>query len=237
MPGLAEYLLTSPPLSDALTSTPECIPLYLPSALPENRRQNCIGGIDLIEERLCFAQAYEALIQLRLQLMKRTVAIRYKSRTAESQRSHTRFRTLQDQTNNKIKSVQMKYTIARTAILSLRGPGAWEQSLKVLLPEDIRGLGEHGLRAEERDVDHQMQELGGLDSTVCWSLTKICEMISMPLPSTQFIPGLARGEGRRTLSWIWYSTTGEEINEGETESCRWSNPHSVADSLLIDHNG
>ena len=86
MPGLAEYLSTCPPLPDTLTSMPECIPLYLPSALTKNRHfKICIGGIDEIEERLRFAQASEALIQLRLQLMKRTVAVRYKSRTAESQ--------------------------------------------------------------------------------------------------------------------------------------------------------
>ena len=152
--------------------------------------------------------------------MKRTVAVRYKSRSDESQQYHTRFRTLQDQTNNKIKLEQMKYTIARKAILSLRGPGAWECSLKVLLPGDIRGLGEHGLRVEEQGMDCQAQELAGLDSTVRWSLTEICDMISAPLPPTQFIPSLAHGEGHRTLSWIWYSTTGEELNNRETEACR-----------------
>ena len=222
MPGLTEYS-SSLSLPDTLTATPECIPLYLPSALPEDQWQKiCVCGIDQIEERLCFTQASEALVQLRLQLMKRTVTVRYRSRSDESQQHHTRFRTLQDQTNNKIKSEQMKYTIARKAILSLHGPGAsgWECSLKVLLPGDIRGLGEHGLRVEEQDMDRQAQELAGLDSTVRWSLTEICDMISAPLPPTQFIPSLARGEGCRTLSWIWYSTTGEELNNHETEACR-----------------
>jgi len=116
--------------------------------------------------------------------------------------------------------MQMKYTIVRKVILSLCGPGDWKCSLKVLRPGDIRGLGEHGLRVEEQDTDHQMQELAGLDHMVGWSLTEICNIISAPLPPTQFVPSLTCGEGCRMLSWIWYSTTGEELKNGEMEACR-----------------
>ncbi|KIL56756.1 hypothetical protein M378DRAFT_57844, partial [Amanita muscaria Koide BX008] len=205
--GLSSYLGTAQ--TELLTSTPEVIPLYLPSSLPpEIRASICIAGIDKIEDHLRFAQACEALVQLRIQLMKRTCAVRYKSRNVESQRNYTRFRALQNQTEKKIKTSQITYTIARNAIFALRGPGSWEESLKVLRPEDVRGLGEHALRAEELETDRCMHIRAGLEGTDKWTLE---DVLASPLPPVQFIPNLAIGEGNRTLSWIWYSTTGEEL--------------------------
>ena len=39
-------------------------------------------------------------------------------------------------------------------------------------------------------------------------------LLNQELPPTSFNPYLAVGEGHRTLSWIWYSTSNDEI-EGE----------------------
>ena len=235
LPGLSDYLQASGVNQMELPRlTPEIIPLYLPSSFPsEKRAAICIAGIDAIEDRLHFAQACEALVQLRMQLMKRTCASRYKSRNVDSQRSYTRFRTLQDHTESKIKSSQIKYTVARNAIFAIRGPGSWEDSLKVLHPEDVRGLGEHALRVEELETDRCMQKLAGLDASERYTLENICSLLTAPLPSTKFISGLAIGEGQRTLSWIWYSTTGEELERGETEACLLFRLHTTTQHLTI----
>jgi len=204
------------------TSTPELIPLYLPSSLPRDQRPLiCVTGLDQIEDRLRFAQACDALVQLRLQLMKHTFAARYRMRNIQSQHSYTRFRALQDHTEKKIKTSQFQYTVARTAVLSLRGSGSWENTLKVLTTNDVRGLGEHALRIEEQEIDCQMQRFAGVDgSNLDWNLEDISLLLSGPVLQTEFIPNLARGEGCRTLSWIWYSTTGEELGNTETEACK-----------------
>ena len=91
--------------------------------------------------------------------------------------------------------------------------------MKVLHPEDVRGLGEHALRTEELETNRHMQRLAGLEAVGGYTLEGICSLLAVPLPSTEFIPGLAVGEGQRTLSWIWYTTTGEELGHGETEVC------------------
>ena len=227
LPGLSEYVATPPNHSEA--SDPSHIPLYLPSSLPKEKYTKItIPGLAHIEEQLRFAQASDALVQLRLQLTKRTLAARYRSRKvgSYSQNQNTRFRELQVQTERKIKVAQLKYTVARSAFLHLHGPGPWENSLKVLHSEDIRGLGERALRAEEREVDHRMQILAGVHGPGSASLTDMITAIiedSEPPPPTQFTPNLALGEGTRTLSWIWYSTTGKEFNNSDTEDCMFSN--------------
>jgi hypothetical protein len=42
------------------------------------------------------------------------------------------------------------------------------------------------------------------------------------VPAGTFNPHLAVGEGYRTLSWIWYSMTGDEINNSvSTGACKY----------------
>ena len=64
-----------------------------------------------------------------------------------------------------------------------------------------------------------MQRLAGLEAVGGYTLESICSLLAAPLPWTEFISGLAVGEGQWTLSWIWYTTTGEELGRGETEAC------------------
>ena len=126
MPGLNGYIAELSPLPEEVSmSTPELIPLYLPSSLPENKCPLvCITGVQEIEDRLRFAQASEALNKLRCQLMKRTYVSRYKVwNSISSQRQYTRFWTLQEHTESKIKLACQQYTTSRRAILALRGPG------------------------------------------------------------------------------------------------------------------
>lgn len=223
LPGLADFLATTQ-AGDTLASDAENIPLHLPSSIPPDKRASvCIANVDKIEERFREGQATEALTQLRLQLSKRTCAFRYKSQNVDSQRSYTRFRALQDQTDNKIKESQLRYTVARAALLSLHGPGEWEKTLRVLRREDVRGLGERALMTEERETDGRMRKLAGFDDSAHRvSLDIACAIAQESLPPTEFVPHLTRGEGKQTLSWIWYSTSGEELENSSTEACTLS---------------
>lgn len=219
MPGLNSYLASEPCVSDATsTSTPERIPLYLPSSFPpEHRSLVCMGGIEDVEDRLRLAQASEALTKLRCQLMKRTYASRYKVRNISTQRHYTRFRTLQEQTENKIKISSLQYNTARGALLQLRGPGIWEKMLQKLAPEDVRGLSEKALVEEEKEETRRTRTMAGMEE---YHATE--EGTIDNVPAGTFNPHLAIGEGYRTLSWIWYSTTGDEINKGvSTGACKY----------------
>lgn len=159
-------------------------------------------------------------MQLRLQLAKRTCAARYKCHNVDSQRSYTRFRALTEQTEKNIKASQLQYNVARAALLSLRGPGFWEQTLRVLHPEDIRGLGERVIIAEEREFEDRMKKMAGLESEdISIAMDAAYSTAKEPLPLTEFIPQLTQGEGTRTISWIWYSTSGEELGNNQTEAC------------------
>ena len=218
LPGLANFLAASQTSNTSATKA-EDTPLHLPSSIPADKHSSvCIGDVDKIEERFREGQATEALTQLRLQLAKRSCAFRYQCQNADSQRSYTRFRALQDQTNEKIKESQLRYTVARAALLSLRGPGEWEKTLQVLRREDIRGLGERALMTEERENENRMWKLAGVGKHIV-SMDTICSIAQEPLPPTEFVPNLARGEGTRTLSWIWYSTSGEELENSSTKAC------------------
>jgi len=199
MPGLASYLSrVSPPSEEPSTSMPERIPIYLPSTLPAEKRQLiCIAGIPEIEDQLRFAQAHEALTKVRCQLMKRTYASRYKARNVSSQHHYTRFRTLQDHIEFKIKAASRQYRAARVALLNLRGPGMWEQTLQELHPSDVRGLSEKALIDEEAEEARKTR--------------KMAESRRDPVAGGG--PHLSVGDGYRTLSWIWYSTASDEFNK------------------------
>lgn len=198
-------------------STPEHIPLHLPSSLPsEKRLLVCVPGLAEIEDRLRYAQACEALTDLRCQLTKRTYASRYRTANISSQTHFTRFRELQVQTDSKIKAACLRYHVARTGLVHLRGKGNWEQKLQVLQPEDIRGLSEKALVNEENEQRKRTEEMAGISS----SSTTFDD--NQELPPTIFNPQLAVGEGHRTLSWIWYSTSNDEIigNTTRIGSCK-----------------
>lgn len=219
MPGLDRYIAgLSPPPKEVSMSMPELIPLYLPSSLPKNNPPLvCVTGVQEIEDRLRFAQASEALSKLRCQLMKRTYVSRYKVRNnISSQRQYTRFRTLQEHTESKIKSACQQYATSRSAILALRGPGIWEQTLQKLYSHDVRGLSEKALAEEERQENRQTRAMAGLSPDLPAGQWDEFEA----LPEMLANPNLAVGEGHRTLSWIWYTTTSKEVdNDRFTEAC------------------
>jgi hypothetical protein len=220
MPGLDRYLRNSPTQEDVATSTPEVIRLYLPSSIPsENRMGVCIHGLVEIEDRLRFAQAAEALTELRCQLTKRTYASRYRIANVSSQTHFTRFQELQEQTDSKIKAACSRYRLARSALVQLRGKGDWELKLQELHAEDVRGLSEKALVIEEKEQRKRTVEMAELTTRGALDVNQVNQNL---LP-TIFNPHLTVGEGHRTLSWIWYSTSNNEIIGDKTSrigSCK-----------------
>jgi hypothetical protein len=220
MPGLERYLWNTPLATnsdDVSMSTPELIPLHLPSSLPSDKRVSiCVPSLVEIEDRLRFAQACEALTDLRCQLTKRTYASRYRTANISSQSHYTRFRELQEQTDSKIKAACSRYRAARSGLVHLRGKGDWEQKLRKLNPEDIRGLSEKALVNEEKEQKKRTQEMAGISTSSAFDDNRL----NQELPPTMFNPHLAVGEGHRTLSWIWYSTSNDEMVLGDTTRSR-----------------
>jgi hypothetical protein len=93
--------------------------------------------------------------------------------------------------------------MARAAVLSLRGPEDWEQTLAVLRHEDVRGISERTMTMEEQAEYKLTRRMAGL--------TENSSDNNLNAPVVPFDPRLALGEGRRTLSWIWYSVSDREL--------------------------
>ncbi|KAJ8703433.1 hypothetical protein PTI98_002055 [Pleurotus ostreatus] len=221
MPGLSDYLKQTSNEED--TTTPESMPLFLPSFFAEDQRATiCEPNLCDLEDRLRFAQASEALSKLRHQLRTRSFAHSYKTRNINSQGAYTRSRLLQNQIEVRIKAIRIIYNIAREALLSLRGPGDWENVLQPLRPEDIRGISERTLTAEEQEEYRQTRALAGMSSEAIQNELNGLGLTSGQenIPTVAFNRSLALGEGRRTLSWIWYTVTDEELlGAGEVHAC------------------
>ena len=221
MPGLEVYLRETANLGDDVSmSTPEYIPLHLPSSLPSEKRPSVyVRGLAEVEDRLRYAQASEALTELRCQLTKRTYASRYRTANISSQTHYTRFRELKDQTDSKIKAACSRYKLARRGLVNLRGKGDWEKKLQELHVEDVRGLSKKALVNEEKEQGKKTREMAGIST----GKELDNDFLNQELPPTLFNPHLAVGEGHRTLSWIWYSTgTNEIIGHTQTRigSCK-----------------
>ncbi|KAJ7194745.1 hypothetical protein GGX14DRAFT_537360 [Mycena pura] len=212
MPGLARLLEERSTTESS--ACPEEMQLHLPSSFPAAARaQICISGLPEEEERLRATQAKKALGDLRRGLRIRTLAHQFRRRLTASQATYTKSQALQSAIEQKIKSAATTYNTARAALLSLRGPGPWEDILQVLHQSDIRGMNERTLNEEEKEDDRKARIQAGLPPEV----DEYGEEVE---PTVIF--NLETGEGRRRLSWIWY-----------TESGRPSDCHAADDSLDI----
>jgi hypothetical protein len=81
----------------------------------------------------------------------------------------------------------------------LKGDGPWERELKVLEDSDVRALNERALteeEAEQRQTVHDYEDVAEEGGVAAFGV-------------------VALGEGRRTLSWIWYTATSEDPTEAE----------------------
>ncbi|KAF8214393.1 hypothetical protein K438DRAFT_1902273 [Mycena galopus ATCC 62051] len=184
--------MPEPALPAANTAKPETIPIYLPSSLPAGARQAvCITAL-----------ANQGLRELH-------AALRTRHKNHDAQGAYTKTRELVDGIEDRVHSATTRYRIAHAALLSLRGPGTWEQGLRELKQEDVRGMNERALNAEEKEENQKARLLVGLPEEA--DRNDVDQYGNAVEPTTLF--NLETGEGHRSLSWIWYmASTRESAN-------------------------
>ncbi|KAL0958405.1 hypothetical protein HGRIS_000546 [Hohenbuehelia grisea] len=195
MPAFDGLLAKLPPRPDN-TRLSENMPVYLPSSLQQPlRHRTCTDDLTSTEESLREAQAHEALEDVRRQLRTRTLAAHHGTRIARSQGAYTRTRAIHSQIESRLRSATLRYRNARSALLSLHGPGTWEQDLRVLHPADVRGINERELNETEQQEWEAARRFAGEDEDAAGA--------SIP---TAPVAVVEVGEGPRRLSWIWHNT-------------------------------
>ncbi|KAJ7635975.1 hypothetical protein DFH06DRAFT_1139060 [Mycena polygramma] len=213
MPGLRQWI-THKGLPAPNKSKPETIPLYMPSTLPAvDRALLCIPGLVAHEESLRSAQASEGLRALRSGLRTRVFAHQFKRRLNNTQGVYTKSRSLTDGIEDRIRAAAAQYRTARLALLALRGHGEWEEKLRELRKEDIRGMNERMMNDTEKEDNRRARLLAGLSAD---GKDDEIDEYGEPVDLTVLF-NLEVGEGSRVLSWIWYSATtrGDATEEGK----------------------
>ena len=149
IPALASHIrtLSNGALDGNASQEPEEIPLLLPSdpLLNGSRLSICSTTLIELEARLREAQADEALGDLRNKLRARTYVNNYKVKNVTGQRMNIRARSWQASIDRQANVCARRYRTARAALLVLRGPGDWEQRLKLLRDDDIRAINDRVL--------------------------------------------------------------------------------------------
>ncbi|KAJ7434713.1 hypothetical protein FB451DRAFT_1063154 [Mycena latifolia] len=178
----------------------EAVRLFLPSDIANEgkRTRACAEGLLGVEAELREGEAHEALETIRQGLRIRTMTNRFRVRNMTGQRALTRGQGVLRQNNMRIHKGKLRYRYAWNALCRLRGNGEWERKLQVLNDSDVRALNECALTEEEqaqRGAVHDLRDVeeGGVSAYGV----------------------VALGEGRRTLSWIWYATKAGEPTEQE----------------------
>ena len=139
MPGLLQYKSDIHEKSVSATEHPEDVELWLPSKVSKEVRQRvCIQHLPTIEEKLRTAQCYNALDSIRNTLKIKSRLVKFKHNNVRGQKEGTRSTAIIDRVHEKARATGAKYRAARTAKLTLSGPGEWEKELQVLADADIR---------------------------------------------------------------------------------------------------
>ncbi|KAJ7285551.1 hypothetical protein C8J57DRAFT_1215961 [Mycena rebaudengoi] len=148
---------------------PEAKRLFMPSEFSEAtmRGRVCASGLGELEARMREGEAMESL-------------------NYTGQGALTRGQNVLREINIKIHLAKVQYRYARSALLTLRGHGTWEEGLQVLHDNDVRALNERALTEAEKANVELWAELGAvIEGGVAVAVV------------------VAAGEGSRTLSWIW----------------------------------
>jgi hypothetical protein len=180
----------------------ESIKLFLPSELgAEARGKACENGLADIETNFREAELAETLEELRQALRARSATIRFRRRNVAGQKALTRGQGVLRQIVIRIHKAKLRYRYARNAYLRLKGHGPWERMHRVLADEDVRGINERTWSDEDKAAQERLRDLG--------------EIVEGGLAVTGTV---AAGEGRHTMSWIWYDSGMDggkkELDEG-----------------------
>ncbi|KAF7377213.1 CxC2 domain-containing protein [Mycena sanguinolenta] len=191
----------------------------------------CVTALVDQEDALRNAQADEALRNLRSGLRTRTFAHKFKRKHTSGQGAYTKSRELLDGIEDRIRSAATRYRAARAALLALRGPGHWENVYQELQKEDIRGMNERLLNEEEKEENRKARVLAGLPADADGAdIDEYGEPVELTV-----LFNLETGEGRRRLSWIWYtgmitdSDTAKDGSLHEDIRIEWTKARARAD--------
>lgn len=223
IPGLLQVLTdvgASPFHSTDSNAYPEDLDLWLPSAIPKDRRRfACINGLLEIESKLREAQCSSSLHGLRHVLRIKTRMIYFKNKNVRGQKEGTRSRAVIDRVHKRAIRLVHKYRVARRAKMELDGPGDWERMFQELRNEDVRsytnakkktqngrrgiwedgfeppapvpvGLMESDEKSDEDASDIEMEEVGRQTDQQILKARK-----------------KGTGETRKEISWIWTTMT------------------------------
>lgn len=86
---------------------------------------------------------------------------------------------------------KLRYRWSRNALFLLKGHGDWERQLKILEDKHVSGINERMLSAREEAEAADIRERGLI-------------YVGATGPSSRDAL-TSQGEGRREISWIWYS--------------------------------
>jgi len=241
MPGLPHYQTTTLPgktstapnsssSSTSATDDPEDINLWLPSKiLTDDRPDVCQKGLDAIEERLRTAQCQDALEGVRNILKIKTRMIAFKNKNIRGQREGTRSRAVIDRVHERARNMAEKYRASRLAKIELSGNGAWEEILRTLKDEDIRGLQDADrlqVRPGRRGVleDEALESMGGEGEEMS------VDDVGITLLPQQRTRRDGTGETRRTMSWIWTTSHVASMGDKQDDILRaeWSKSRARA---------
>lgn len=189
---------------DIDSDEPENVTLYLPSTIPESLRNLlCPPALVNAESAIREAQVCQALNDLRRELRARMFANKFKMKHVTGVRYMTCARDWMKRIDEKVVTAKHEYQHARASFLSLRGPGSWEDSLRELKDEDVRGINERALSAQEVMERKAAREAAGSEDD---------ELTAKPMSE-----GCQPGErNRQPISWIWYTfSTGRKDGEDE----------------------
>ncbi|GBE81977.1 hypothetical protein SCP_0403530 [Sparassis crispa] len=195
----------------------ENVPLQMPSSLSRSIREvACISGLADQEAVLRHAQACDSLEDLHRELCNRQFLNKWKRKNITGQRHNTRARAWQHHVDLSVHAAAAQYRHARQALVNLRGPGVWENTLQELHDGDIRSPNERALSNQERE------EIEWLAENYVGSSTGAA------------VQGIVHtGEGRRVLSWIWnrVNVMEDENSLGMEEALRieWAKAKASAD--------
>lgn len=139
MPGCSTLLDDVDP--ELIIDAPESVKLWLPSALPSISRDTwCTSGLPVLEFRLRYAQAADALDHLRrLRRLVRGLVLQAKKHPSPTQRTMTRSQSVWEGLDVRVAQVSARYRDARTALLRLHPSGGWAKFFLELKKEDVRG--------------------------------------------------------------------------------------------------
>jgi hypothetical protein len=194
---------------------PETMVLWLPSAFPDDaaRAKVCSQNLCAIEAELRYAQLIEALSNLRQQLRQRVYAGKLKTKNGSGQAYYLRSNTFLSQVEGRIRAHRAQYDSARSALLNLRAEGDWSEMYQELKAEDIRRISENAAILEETEELKRTRALIGLPAEPRQSDEDDMEV---ELPVAPPNPRAALGEGKRVLSWIWYTISKNELGEDDS---------------------